>query len=183
MKCLALTTGLSCVFVCSFDFFYVSFWRRIHVFFRVFFFFFSKWIVVHDRFFQFPFLRNSENVFVTNLNAERSLVKETSLIAINDLRWKLLKSDNAIVRTTAKHTVVKVKLVFIGHSGSNHSAFYLVYRATSVGLRNNPLLCAYVWACKGCGFCVVRVYVPCTIIVVFHLHLIVGSLITCNMMF
>ena len=38
----------------------------------------------------------------------------------------------------AKRPVVKFKLMFIGHSGPNCSAFYL-YRATSVGLYNNPL--------------------------------------------
>ena len=40
----------------------------------------------------------------------------------------------------AKRKVVKFKLAFIGHSGSNHSAFYL-YRATSVSLRSNLFLC------------------------------------------
>ena len=40
----------------------------------------------------------------------------------------------------AKCTVVKVKLTFIVHSGFNQSAFYS-YRATGVGLSNNPLLC------------------------------------------
>ena len=40
---------------------------------------------------------------------------------------------------TAKRIVVKVKLTFIDRSGSNCSTFYL-YRATSVGLSNNPLL-------------------------------------------
>ena len=50
--------------------------------------------------------------------------------------------SNAIILAhavrTAKRPVVKVKLMFIGQSGPHCSAFYL-YRATSVGLYNNPL--------------------------------------------
>ena len=105
MNCFAVTTRLSCVFACfyvslSILFMYVFRWGRYRCFFKRFFFLFSKWIVVHDSFFQFPFLRNSENVFVTNLNTERSLIKDTSLMVIYDFKWKLLKSDNRIVSKT-----------------------------------------------------------------------------------
>ena len=43
---------------------------------------------------------------------------------------------------TAKRRIVKVKLTFIGHSGSMRSVFYL-YRAADVCLSNNPLCCPY----------------------------------------
>ena len=48
---------------------------------------------------------------------------------------------------TAKCMVVKVKLTFIGHSGSNCYAFYL-YRATDAGLSNTPFF-AHLQELKG----------------------------------
>ena len=50
-----------------------------------------------------------------------------------------LYTTKSIVRK-AKH---KVKLTFIVRSGSNCSVFYL-FKATSLGLNSNPLLCACV---------------------------------------
>ena len=58
----------------------------------------------------------------------------------------------------AKCTIVKVELMFISCSGSNCSVFYL-YRATSVGLSNNPLSCTCL-SMQGCGLCLVKT-VPC----------------------
>ena len=44
----------------------------------------------------------------------------------------------------------KVKLTFVGRSGSNQSVFYL-YMATSMGLRNNPMLytCTSMYVISG----------------------------------
>ena len=49
---------------------------------------------------------------------------------------------------TANPAVVKVKLTFIGHSGSNHSTFYL-HRVTSAGLN---LRYAHAPVCKGVAY-------------------------------
>ena len=61
-------------------------------------------------------------------------------------RW-WLRSWNVM----SELSLVKVLLLFIGRSDSNHSAFYL-YKATSTG-NSGTLYYVYVQASKGCGLC------------------------------
>ena len=56
------------------------------------------------------------------------------------LQLKSHAINYTVIVRTAKCVVFKVKLMFIGHSGSNHGAFYL-NRATGVGLSRDSLLC------------------------------------------
>ena len=55
-----------------------------------------------------------------------------------------------------------LQLIFIGHFGSNCSAFYLdLYRAAGMGLRSTTSLSTYI-SIEGCGLCTV-LSVPSTV--------------------